>query len=183
MPPGAESDSAAQRRQLARLWMEAQPSVLSYICAGVHRFHDAEDILQEVAEDAAARFDSYDASRPFVAWALGIARYKIADHYRARQRAGADDLQLSEPALVALADAHVRRVDSIKPMYAALEDCMDELSNRNRVMLKLRYEDDESSAAIAERFDTTAKTVRVTLTRVRAQLAKCIKAKTGEASA
>lgn len=175
-PESPESESAAQRRQLARLWMEAQPSVLSYITSAVRRFHDAEDILQQVAEDAAARFDAYDPSRPFVAWALGIARFKIADHYRARDRK--EDMQLSEPALVALADAHVRQVESIKPMHAALDVCMAELTDRARLMLKLRYEDDLPSAAIADELDTTSKTVRVTLTRIRAQLATCIKSKT-----
>ena len=166
-----QNSESENRRRLARFWMEAQPSVLAYINAAVPRFHDAEDLLQQVAEDVAGRFDCYDVSRSFVAWVLGIARFKIVDYYRGHK----DVVHLSDQALAALADAQCRQVDRIRPMHVALETCIDSLAPRARGILRLRYEQDLSSPEIACQLGSTAKSIRVTLTHIRRQLADCIR--------
>ncbi|MBI1367922.1 MAG: sigma-70 family RNA polymerase sigma factor [Planctomycetes bacterium] len=165
---------ASERRRLARLWMEAMPSVQSFICSAIPRFHDAEDVLQQVAEDVAEHFDRYDADRPFVAWAIGIAKIQIALHYRKSHR---DMMQMSDAALERIAVAHVDGHDSLSDRHAALEDCLAGLDDKPRRMLALRYGESLSSDEIAARLASTAKSVRVTLTRLRTRLADCIAAK------
>jgi len=119
-----------RRRRMARLWMEALPSVQAFVASAIPKFHDAEDVVQETAEDVAEKFDRYDESRPFVAWAIGIARIRVAMYYR---QAGRERLIFSNDAL--------------------------------------------SAAQIAEQIGSTAKSIRVTLTRIRDRLARCIKSK------
>lgn len=166
-----------QSAQMARLWMDAQPSVLSFICAVVPRFHDAEDILQEVAVDVATNFERYDAGRPFVAWAIGIARNKIAAHYRGDQRRLA---VLSDQVLQRVAEAHAEQHAVANELRVALEECLDELAPKARSVIRMRYGDELASDAIASELHSTSGSVRVMLTRIRTQLSDCMHRKTAE---
>ena len=68
-PANPEWDDAAQERaQLAVDWERARTAVFAQLLAGIGSFHDAEDVLQEVAVSVAKNYSSYDSTRPFVAW-------------------------------------------------------------------------------------------------------------------
>ena len=73
------------RERLTRLWLEAEPAVRAYVGASVRGFHDAEDVVQQVALTAARRFDEFDASRhrPFVRPAWTSARSTAGRRRRA----------------------------------------------------------------------------------------------------
>lgn len=71
--PSTALAAAQSRDLLARSWVRAQPSVLAFLVASTPQLSDAEDLLQEVAAQAARQFDKYDPDRPFLPWALGIA--------------------------------------------------------------------------------------------------------------
>ncbi len=73
-----------KRAQFAQCWLEAEPSVSAYVFASVTGFHDAEDVVQRIAQELARRFDEYDSSRPFVGWVLWIAKSRVIDFYRAQ---------------------------------------------------------------------------------------------------
>ena len=169
-----QDNNADAPRQLARLWMEAQPSVLSFICASIPRFHDAEDVLQEVAVDVADHFDRYDPSRPFVAWAIGIARFKVAAHFRQQNR---ESPLLSGEMIDLVAEAHERQHEQLDDMREPLETCLEELSAKARRVVKMRYSEDLRSGDIAEKIGSTSGSVRVMLVRSRTQLLDCIKEK------
>jgi|SRR5688572_11777929 len=63
-----------QQEQFTRLWTEAQPLIAGYINSFEPEFDRAEDLLQDVAVILLRKFPEYDPQRPFVAWAIGIAR-------------------------------------------------------------------------------------------------------------
>ena len=52
--------------QLARLWTESQPVVAAYVLSIIPNFHQAEDVLQQVAVALVSEFERFDASRPFL---------------------------------------------------------------------------------------------------------------------
>src|SRR5262245_39823942 len=79
-------DEARDRAQLAADWERARTAVFAQLLAGIGSFHDAEDVLQEVAVSVAKNYSSYDAARPFVAWALGIARNHMLMYFRRYHR-------------------------------------------------------------------------------------------------
>ncbi len=160
--------------------MDAQPSVLSFICAAIGRFHDAEDVLQEVAVDVAENFSQYDRNRPFVAWAIGIARFKIAAYYRDR---GRQQCLLDESLLENLCEAHVTQHDHLGEMRQALEDCLERLAPKARSLVQMRYQDDLRSPQLAERLGSTSGSVRVALTRIRNQPLDCIRGKLAQGAA
>lgn len=49
---------------------------------------DAEDLLQETLIAIHTRRDTYDPAYPVTAWVYAIARYRLIDHWRRRQRRG-----------------------------------------------------------------------------------------------
>ena len=72
----------AKPASFAKLWLQAQHALGGFVFLHVPDHHLADDIIQEVAELAAERFEQYDQSRPFIAWLIGIARNRIAQAYR-----------------------------------------------------------------------------------------------------
>lgn len=167
LPPRSQDP----RRELARLWMEAQPSVAAYIWSCIPDFHDAEDLLQEVAQDVASSFDHYDCSKPFVGWSLGIAKFKVVDYYRKHNR---DPHVFHGESLEHLATAYEEIFPQATRKREALEHCINKLQGKSRKTLEMRYEQDMKPAQIAKVIGTTSGTVRVMLTRIRTALANCI---------
>jgi RNA polymerase sigma-70 factor, ECF subfamily len=159
------------RERLTRLWREAEPSVQAYVFATVRRVHDAEDVVQQVAMTVARRFDEYDRSRPFVAWALWLAKSRIIDHYRKQER---EKLVFSESLLERLAEALIQQQPQRGARQEALERCIEKLPEKSRQLLERRYVDDASMEGVAEAVQSTAASVRVMLYRVRNLLAECV---------
>src|SRR5690606_5033835 len=78
--------TVSSMRELARLWIQSQPAISAYLSANVIDVHHAEDLVQEVAQVVAEKFDEYDRDRSFTSWALGIARHRLLKYYRTRSR-------------------------------------------------------------------------------------------------
>ena len=75
-----------------RLWTAAQPAVSGYVRSLVRNRSMADEVLQETSLVLFRRFDEYDEQRPFVAWALGVARFQVLSLNRdaARSRVAFD---------------------------------------------------------------------------------------------
>lgn len=159
------------RERLTRLWLEAEPAVRAYIGAAVREFHDAEDVVQQVALTAARRFDEFDASRSFLAWVLWLAKSRIVDHYRQQAR---ERRLFTEGLLDRLAAALVSQQAELPARQAALERCLERLPEKSRRLLTLRYAEDASVAEVATAVQSTAGAVRVMLFRIRNLLSQCI---------
>lgn len=158
-------------RQAARAWTLAQPTVSAFIGSLVRDFRDRDDVLQETAVAVIESFDRYDPARPFIAWALGVARNQVGLYLRRR---GRDRLVFDPAAVDQLAVAfegidgsELRRLDR-------LQDCLQRLDGRARELCELRYRDDLKPAAIAERANTSANNVAKALQRIRDRLRECI---------
>ena len=164
-------DENQKREEFTQCWLEAEPSVSAYVCASISGFHDAEDVVQRIAQELARRFDEYDASRPFVGWALWIAKSRVIDFFRAQDRAR---LVFSDELLGQLANTIARQADGRSHRREALEACLDELPPKSRRLLDLRYVEELSADEMAQEIRSTSGSVRVLLSRVRTALANCI---------
>lgn len=159
------------RERLARLWSEVEGNVQAYVGAAIRGFQDAEDVTQQVALTVARRFDEYDASRPFIAWALWLAKSRIIDFYRKRDR---EKVIFDDEVLDKLAAALVERQPERSARQVALETCLEKLPEKSRTMLNLRYMEEQPIEAVAQAIRSTPGSVRVMLFRVREVLAECI---------
>jgi RNA polymerase sigma-70 factor (ECF subfamily) len=164
---------ARSRALLARNWGNVQNSLLAFITASAPQFSDAEDLLQEVAVEVAVRFDDYDPSRPFLPWALWIAKIKLAEFYRSRQRR---EVILTGESMDALAEACVNVQETLSDEQFAIEKCLDRLTDRSREMLNLRYSVELSCSQIGAQLGMSVGYVRVALSRIRTTLTECAQA-------
>lgn len=161
----------AQVTQFAVLWTQAQPSVFAFISAAVTDFADAEDVLQKTATAAVQKFEAYDSSRPFVAWAIGIARLEILAYLRGKST---DRHEFVADSLKHIARGFDAIASELEGRRAALADCLKQLRGRSRTVLEKRYGKGMSVSAIGEEMALTATNVSVILHRAHAALRKCI---------
>lgn len=158
-------------RQVTREWSLAQPAVAAFLTAVVRDFRERDDLLQEVAVAVLESFDRYDPARPFIPWAMGIARNRFGMWLRGRKRERVRfDSDAVEGLAVAFAEipaAEYRRLDR-------LADCVARLEGRARELCRLRYVDDLKPAAIAARLGMQANSVAKALERLRTRLRACI---------
>jgi RNA polymerase sigma-70 factor (ECF subfamily) len=173
------SDPAAVR--FTMLWAQAHPVVAGFVGGMVSDKSAVDDILQEVALALFSSFASYDPARPFVAWALGVARHKVHDRFRAnaRSRQVIHDPELLE----ALAEVSEQMGDELEERRAALQECLRQVEGRPWDLLQLHYVQDLEPASIAERLGLKAGHVRVLLHRVRGSLRQCIERRLGAGGA
>ncbi|MFN5853825.1 MAG: sigma-70 family RNA polymerase sigma factor [Pirellulaceae bacterium] len=159
------------RERMTRCWLSAEPSVRAYIAAAIRSSVDREDLLQQVALTVARRFDDYDPSRPFLPWVLWLAKSRIIDFYRTKQRR---PTLLDDSMLRQLADHLIDRQNDGASRLEALEHCLEKLPDRSRRLLNMRYHQSLGIEKIAEAIRSTPVSVRVTLFRIREALADCI---------
>jgi RNA polymerase sigma-70 factor (ECF subfamily) len=155
------------------MWTLAQPAVSAFITSVVRDFRDRDDVLQDVAVAVIESFGRWDPERPFVAWAIGVARNQVGLYLRRRRREHQvlefdpetiDALQVTFSSIAAVGE----------PRLDFLHECLKSLDGRARKMCELRYQQDLKPAAIAEVVGMTANAVAKSLQRIREQLRECI---------
>ena len=163
--------SGSDQERFMRLWTSAQPAVANYVHALVRDRGAAQDVLQETALVIFRRFLEYDGQRPFLAWALGIARFQVMGLQRdaARSRVAFDDELLAQ-----FTDTWAELAPAMSDRGAALQACLDRLAAHARRLVQLRYFKDLTAEQIATRVGGNGPAVRVTLQRIREQLRTCV---------
>ena len=158
-------------RQAFTLWTQAQPTVSAYIHALVGDRTVRDEILQEVALSILEHFDRYDHARPFLPWAMTIARNAVADRRRRGRRMPA---QLSDAAEAALAAALAEVSDAERARLAHLTACLEKVEGRAREICDYRYRAGLAPARIAALLGLQSNTVAKALQRLRDDLRTCI---------
>ena len=167
-------EQSEKRALMTELWYAHQPAISAYLYAAVPNFHDAEDLTQQVAVAVARDFDRYDPETPFLRWAIVIARHRVLNH---RRSFAMSKIVFSQETLDALAQAAPDQKPVTTAYKAALDNCLDQLQNKSRQALGLRYGQDLRTKDIALRLGMTANAVSVLLHRTRAALGECMKKK------
>jgi RNA polymerase sigma-70 factor, ECF subfamily len=156
----AEHQSDARRALLA-LYDEGLPVVYGYFVRRCGDRGTAEDLTSETflaAMDAARKSDPPPIS---VRWLLGVARHKLADHYRrGQQRRTVPVAEPPEP--VTAADDWDAELDRM-----VAEAVLARLAEPHRMVLTLRYMDDCSVGECAELMGRTVHATEALLVRAR----------------
>lgn len=168
-PPA--SISPADQERFTRLWTTAQPAISNYIAALVPDFHEGEDLLQNVAVVVLRKFASYDRGQPFVAWAMGVARFEILAKRRTFARSA---VVISSDLVETIAEVAQEMQPELDARGRALRECIATLGERAGQVVHLRYAEALEPRDIAPLVGLSAGAVRVMLTRIRAALHACI---------
>jgi RNA polymerase sigma-70 factor (ECF subfamily) len=168
-----------QAEDFAARWTAAQPAIAAFVRSLIPDLPSAEEVLQRVAVALVRRYERYDPSRPFIAWAIGVAKFEVL-YYRRQQ---AVDKHIFDDELVEkIADSYQVFVEKFNPMRDALARCLEELEGRSRKVVHLRYADELPTPAIAQEMHITVGAVRMLLWRARGALRKCMERRLAEAT-
>lgn len=163
-------------REAARQWTLAVPAVSAFVTSLVRNFADRDDILQNTAVAVIESYPRYDPARPFVGWAIGVARNQVYLHLRQK---GRERVAFDSDGVDALARAFA--ADAADPRLDFLDECVGELDAKARELCRLRYADDLPPAAIGDRLRAGANAVAKALQRVRDRLRECVERKAAAA--
>ena len=156
-------------------------ALAAYVHALVPERLDADDILQSCKLTMWKQFANYEPGTQFLAWARKIAFHQILNHRRGAKR---KPLYSAEPAFLEAVAAEIDRVsDSLADRSEALHDCLRKLPENQRRLVLLRYYEDHDIAAIAKETDRTEAAVYKLLSRLRAALNDCVKARLDSSTA
>jgi RNA polymerase sigma-70 factor, ECF subfamily len=160
--------------RVVQLIANCQRGLFLYICGLLFSRELTEDVLQETNLVLWKKRAEYRSDTNFYAWACQIAFYEVCkarDEKRRKVPAFSDlFLQRMAPPLQAMVEAPNR-------LQNYLLECMGTLSDRDRALLELRYEDDATTKSIANELGQSVRTVNRSLARIHETLFDCIHAK------
>jgi len=168
---GESSSDQALRAVLAHRTM------LKAFLIGITRDPDlAEDTLSDVAIEISHSWSSYDPSRPFAAWARGVARRVAADNMKARS---AGPVLLDTAGLDALGSGLDSLGDEkqLEARKRALDQCLGRLSEPHRRLMRMRFIENRAYAEIAAATGRKPNSLYVTFRRIVVKLQKCVGSK------
>ena len=128
-------------------------------------------MLQEVNLFIWRRGQEFQRGTNFTAWSYQIARIQVMD-FRKRRRAG--KVQFSEAVMEQLAVSAATDADFAAPRLTALKQCLEKLSDKDKTLVSLRYQEGATTQSVAERSGRPLKGVYHSLNRIRTSLLECI---------
>jgi RNA polymerase sigma-70 factor (ECF subfamily) len=163
---------------LVRLLSRHQDDLFRYILAQVPHEDDARDVLQETSVAVCRKFAEYDPARPFLAWAYGFAHLEVLKH---RDRGKHRLRPFSREVLERLAAERIEMEPALEVRRHALEVCLDKLSEPDRELIRLRYQDRLPADEAARESGASRRTFFRNLERIRRVLLECIRRQVGPA--
>ncbi len=154
-----------------RQFVAAQPALHGFLMSLVHDTHAADDLLQDLAERMWRKFGEYDDRRSFVAWGIGFARLLAMEWRRRQQRL---PLPLDEETVDLLASEAADRCVHHDDRLDALRDCITRLTDRQRAVLRMRYQEECPVKTIARQSNRTQMAVYKMLKHIHLTLLDCI---------
>jgi RNA polymerase sigma-70 factor (ECF subfamily) len=163
----------ALRAEFAELLARHQGQLLGYIYSLVRDLDDADDLFQQTCLVLWDKFAQFDASRSFVGWACGVARYEVLHFLRARSR---DRLYFSDELSVALIEAQeTLEQERLEERRMALAGCMNKLRQRDKDLLEACYGPSAGVRDVAQARGRSPQSIHNSLRRIRRSLFECVR--------
>ena len=164
--------------EFSDLVREYQAGLRSFIRALGVETDWVDDVAQEVFVVAYRRREHFDNEKDFGKWLRGIARNLVINERRkearhARILAGPfTDLMLEDQSAEPPEDT-----TETARLVEAMNDCVGQLPERSRELLRKRYQADHNASTLSGIFSTSPDAIRQSLTRIRAWVKRCIESK------
>jgi RNA polymerase sigma-70 factor (ECF subfamily) len=163
--------------EFVQLLTKHQEVIRAYITTLLPNYQDVNDVLQDVNVKLWEKQSTFELGTNFGAWACTMARYS-AMSYRSKLKRQSW-LLFSDELVEKLAEPISDHVDAgyLQGKRTALHHCLKKLKPKDQELLKVRYHEDTSVAEHAENIGGSAKSLRVTLYRIRVALKTCVESR------
>ena len=147
--------------------------IMATILAMIRDYDAAEEVFQDTALEIERSKEKFRKGADFVPWARGIARNMVRRHYAAKARQPAT---VPMEALEYLADVVEKESEGLawEAERAALRRCMDQLPERNRRIMEMKFGENLRGRAVATRLSLSEKSIRTIICRIKEELRRCI---------
>jgi len=153
-----------------KAFLIAEPKLRAYgFACGLPR-EKVDDLVQEAALVLWRRDDSYDRSRPFLPWALGIVHHLLQKGRRPRPECQTLSPEVAEQ----VAETCAGMAGEVDQRRGALRKCVEKLPGHLRGLLALRYGERRSLSQIALKLGRGISATNMALHRIRQVLQDCV---------
>ncbi len=150
---------------------QAQRHLYAFIQNMIWHPTDIDDVLQEANLVMWRLAEEFDASRPFLPWAMRIAQLQAMAWLKNNGRA---KLRLDDSLLDTIAAEALTETEELEPRRMALSACLERLSSDHRALIAQRYQPNGCVNEVATERGSSAKAVSEMLRRIRGSLLTCI---------
>jgi len=166
-----------RQQQLMAEFVATRHALFAFLYGFTRNPHDAEDLFQEVWVRFSRALAEGTEIQDQAKWCRGTARNLLLHHWRDRRQ----DAVPADPALLDLVEQafeeQTANQDRWRARQEALTQCLEELPDRSRQLLRLKYEEALSAEQVADRLRQTAAAVLMALSRLRKALRECAQKK------
>lgn len=165
----AEPDETRQDDFVRLISVHSQRIFQFILMLGI-RGPDADEVFQDTCLVLWNKFDSYDSTGNFYAWACKIAYLKILERRRANRR-----LHLfSADVLGVLAEKAMSQIDDLEVRREALNECLERLNEKDRELIEQRYYFRFTPKEIAAAKSRSVYSIYRALCRIHSRLFECV---------
>jgi RNA polymerase sigma-70 factor (ECF subfamily) len=172
MDGNGPSNPDPQIERFAGLLARCQRRIFVYAMSLLHDSHEAEDVLQETNLVLWRKFNQYQPGTDFASWACRVAYFEVL---KARKKKGRSERLLSDQFIETLAAGCERTMCDWDDRQEALKQCMRKLNDRDRELVRSRYQPGATTRGIAEASGRSVQGTRKSLLRIRNALLDCVK--------
>lgn len=157
--------------QFIRMLTEHQVDLQAFIMSSLGNYADTLDVLQLTNLALWKKAGKFRPDAKFLPWGLSVAKFEILAFMRARSR----DRHTFSPELVELmVDVATERSPEVTARSQALLECIEQLPERSREFLRIRYAQDQSIQQISAKTGRSIDAVKSLYLRIRRSLERCI---------
>lgn len=132
---------------------------------------DAEDVFQQTCLVLWRKWQTFDTSQSFAAWACGIAFYEVKNFQRVQSR---DRHYFSDEVLSLIAAQQNKSMPESEQRKQALQDCIQKLDNENRKLILDCYHGPQTIQEVADQLGRSRDAIYKKLARLRLKLMDCM---------
>ncbi|MES2437140.1 MAG: sigma-70 family RNA polymerase sigma factor [Patescibacteria group bacterium] len=160
------------QRAAEKLFNYFYPAIFRYIRSRLTDKEATADVAQDVFLKLAKSIVLYDAAKGnFSTWFWQIARNTFTDHLRSLQRDHSQSETQLDIALDSM-EASLDNTESVRERMTEVKEIIQEFSEEDQELFRLRYIAELSFEEIAELTDRTENALRVSLHRIREKIKK-----------
>jgi len=157
--------------QFVELFMRHENDLRTFVRSLMPTWHDADEVIQQVALVAWRKFKEFDPETQFIKWLCVIARFESLSYKRKMAR---DRLVFSEDLMSLLADEAMEETEERANESQALEGCLRKLPPQQRELVTRAYTQGFSTKEFADKAGAKPGSFYMRLNRIRRTLLECI---------